>query len=157
MKEMTQYELTAYNEAVHAAYSRIFTTTKQLLATLERNDLRLIMERNWNPNLPDTIVHEVIAPILFLRLSVDETTRYCIHFGIEQSDDCEVIEVTGSFMRKLFTETAKRRKSIVIEQALCTDWFISNCSEMYEHMDEHSRYHTYSMLPYHPTRRAVLV
>jgi hypothetical protein len=153
MKETTPTSsLPAYNTAVHKAYGRILKHTKQLLASLEQEELRFTLERMERSKKPHTVIHELISPLLFLRLECSSDALMTIHFGIEHVDQSPALSmVTAAFLRMLFKETSNKKDGIDIEDCVKTDWFIKSCSEMFEYVEERNRYHTLKQLKYKRT------
>jgi hypothetical protein len=141
--------LAAYNTAVHQAYGRILKHTKLLLASLEQEELRFTLERMERSKKPNTVIHELITPLLYLRLDCSPEAIMTIHFGIEHVDRSPFLGIiTSTFLRVLYKETAKEKTGIDIEDCVKTDWFIKSCSEMFEYVEERNKYHTFKQLKY---------
>lgn len=138
-----------YNTAVRQAYGRILKHAKQLLASLEQEELRFTLERMERSKKPHAVIHELISPLLFLRLECSGETLMAIHFGIEHVDQSPALAmVTAAFLRMLFKETARKKDGIDIEDCVKTDWFIKSCSEMFAYVEERNKYHTFKQLKY---------
>ncbi|MDB4921234.1 hypothetical protein [Mucilaginibacter sp.] len=146
----TQIDTAAlYNTAVHQAYGRILKHTKQLLASIEQTELRYALERMERSKKPNTVIHELLTPLLYLRLECSPEATMTIHFGIEHVDKTPLLGViTSSFLRALYKETAQESTAIDIEASVKTDWFIKSCSEMFEYVEERNKYHTFKQIKY---------
>jgi hypothetical protein len=149
MKETTPTpNLPAYNTAVHKAYGRILKHTKQLLASIEQEELRFILERMERSKKPNTIVHELINALLFVRLDCSPEGVMAIHFGIEDVENSVALgAITATFLRILYAETSATKNSTIdIEDCVKTDWFIKNCSDLFEYVNERNKYHTFKQI-----------
>lgn len=142
-----------FNKAVREAYYLIYRKAKQLLATLEREELRFSLEREDRSAIkPNAILHEIITPLIYLRLESDNAGLLAIHFGFEQVlAHNQYSEFTAAFMRLLYRHTAKEHTAVEIENCIKTDWMINTCSAMYEHIEERNKYHTFKQISYKPT------
>jgi hypothetical protein len=141
-----------YNKAIRESYYLIYRKAKQLLATLEREELRFSLEREDRSAIKtNAILHELISPLLYLRLESDNAGLLAIHFGFEQVlAHNQYSELTASFMRLLYRHTATENTTMNIENCIKTDWMINTCSAMYEHIEERNKYHTFKQIPYKP-------
>ncbi|ASU36340.1 hypothetical protein [Mucilaginibacter xinganensis] len=150
----------SYNEAVRHAYDQILKKATQLLAALEQEELRYVLERTQNGSEPPIILHELVSPIVYLRLECVEDSKLVIHFGAEPSSPFpEVQAVTAGFLRTLFTLTGKAYTGVNVEDCVKTDWLINVCSEMFEYLEGRTKYHTFRRIPYKkrtPQRKRVL-
>jgi hypothetical protein len=149
----------SYNEAVQHAYDSILTKTKQLLASIEQEELRYVLERGPRGEQPDDIFHELVSPLLYLRLECQGSVKLAIHFGIEPATKSpELQAITASFLRTLFALTGKAYTGTDIEDCVKTDWLINVCSEMFEYLEERNKCHTFRTIPYkkHTARKRVL-
>jgi hypothetical protein len=160
-KKPTLPSLMSYNEAVRHTYDQILTKATQLLASLEQDELRHVLERKQNGSEPPVIVHEFVSPIVYLRLECAEDSKLVIHFGAEPSSPFpDVQAVTAGFLRTLFTLTGKAYTGINIEDCVKTDWLINVCSEMFEYLEGRTKYHAFRRIPYKkgtPRKRALKV
>jgi hypothetical protein len=141
-----------YNKVVQLAYNNIYKNAKQLLSTLEREELRYSLERE-DSTAPKvgTIVHEFINPLLYLRLECHATNVFAIHYGFEQVLAVnQYSQITSAFIRSIYKYTAKEVTTINVEDCVRTDWCINTCSEMYEYMEEKNKHHTYKLIKYKP-------
>lgn len=139
-----------YNSAVKQAYFSILKQAKQLLATIEQEELRLTLERRdvKEPKI-GTIVHELVSPVLYLRLELHTDDKMAIHFGIEQVNQLgHLSAITTRFMRLLYRYTSKEITGIDIEECVRTDWFINSCSAMYEYIELRNKYHMHKQIRY---------
>ena len=148
----------SYNESVQQTYNTILAKALHLLASLEQEELRYMLERKQKGSEPPIIIHEIVNPIIYLRLEYGEDSRLAIHFGAEPASPFpEVQAVTAGFLRILFTLTGKAYTGIDIEDCVKTDWLINVCSEMFEYLDGRTKYHTFRRIPYRkPARKRVL-
>ena len=139
----------SYNEAVRQAYDHILTKATRLLASLEREELRYVLERRQKGSAPPVIVHELVSPVVYLRLECAEDSRLAIHFGVEPGSPLpEVQAVTAAFLRAVFTLTGRAYTGTAIEDCVKTDWLINVCSEMFEYLEGRTRYHTFRTIKY---------
>ncbi len=156
MKQLEKNQNSAlYNTVVKEAYFVILKKAKQLLATIEHEELRFTLERN-DKSVPDfgTIVHEIVNPVLYLRLECHTDSIMAIHFGIEQINQLgQLSEITSKFLRILYERTSKALTSIDIENCVRTDWFINSCSAMYEYIELRNKYHSFKQIKFSPTKR----
>ena len=139
----------SYNESVQRAYKLILAKALHLLTTLEQEELRYILERKQKGAEPPIIIHELVSPIIYLRLELAQDSRMMIHFGAEPSSPFpEIQAITSTFIRILFTLTGKAYTGVDIEDCVKTDWLINVCSEMFEYLEDRTKYHTFRKVPY---------
>ena len=139
-----------FNECVLKAYTQILKQAKALLATIEEEPLRYTLIREEKP-LPGAIIHELVNPLLYLRLECHQDNEYSIHYGFELSPVFSpYYKLTSSFVRTLYKSTMANESSTSIEESLRTDWIITNCSELYEHIEEHNRNHRFELIKHKP-------
>ncbi|MCC8410493.1 hypothetical protein LJ707_16240 [Mucilaginibacter sp. UR6-1] len=145
-------QLTAYNKAVRDSYALILKQARQMLGAIEQEELRFILEREDKSAKIETIIHELINPLLYLRLEHHSDDNYAIHFGFEQvSNSVELSSITTQFTRILYKQTSKDFTTVDIEGCVRTDWFINSPSAMYEYIEERGlKHHTFKQLPYKP-------
>jgi hypothetical protein len=132
--------------AIKAAYLHIYKATKALLSTIESEQLRCVMEREDNAK-PETgsIIHELISPLIYLRLECYKDGSYAIHYGFAQCDlSTTYHRVTAAFVRLLYKLTMENE----LQDCIRTDWVITECSELYEYMLDRNKYHTVKQLSY---------
>jgi hypothetical protein len=140
-----------YNDCVKLAFHQVLKQAKQMLATIERDELRCTLERSESHNhLKQGIIHEFINPLIYLRLECHSDDLYAIHFGIEDvNKPGQFAFITAAFLRLLYKVTMTGTYPIDIEQCVKTDWFLRNsCSEIYGYIEEHNQVHTFSRIKY---------
>jgi hypothetical protein len=141
-----------YNRAVQTAYLQIYKEAKALLSTIEQEPLRQIMERECKTMNAIDIVHEMISPLIFLRLERYATNELAIHYGYAA---CELASqfypITSAFIRTVYKLTMATTGSINIEGCVRTDWVVVECAEMFEYMLDRNKHHTFSVLKFKPT------
>jgi hypothetical protein len=145
-------QLLERNRAVRSAYLQIYKEVKALLSTLEEELLRQIMEREHKGIASvGSIIHELISPLLYLRLECYTGNILAIHYGYDQGDlASQFYSITSAFIRTLYKLTMATDSAINIEDCIRTDWVIVNCSEMFEYMAERNKHHSYKVLKYKP-------
>lgn len=145
-------QLTAYNKAVKDSYAQILKIARQMLGSIEQEELRFMLEREDRSAKIGTIIHELINPLLYLRLEHHSDDTYAIHFGIEQINKIGQLSlITSQFLRMLYKQTSRNNMEINIEGCVRTDWFINSPSEMYEYIEERGlKHHIFKQLPYKP-------
>lgn len=144
-------EAVAYNKAVGTAYYSILKQAKALLAAIEQLECRYTLQREDRQLHEPGIIHEMINPIIYLRLEWANDELYHIHFGIEQANRIgQQSDITSAFIRLLYKATAREATTINIESCVKTDWFINSCSAMYEYIEERNRYHTFMLIKHKP-------
>jgi len=131
------------NQAIQAAYFQIIKQAKQLISSLEEEPLRGILERQDEPvSTGGYIVHELINPLIYLRLEAYKDDILGIHYGYEQSDlYTKYYPITSAFIRSVYYYTAKENTTINIEDCVHTDWVITNCAELYEYIGDRNKFH----------------
>jgi hypothetical protein len=138
-----------YNEAVRHAHGKILQYTQELIATLERDELRCYYERIISGPNTECIRHEIISPFLYLQLYAEIGGRFSLRFGIKASPlDDAIADLTSFFLRGIFRATDKANTAIDIEGAVDTSWFINVCAEVYEWIDRGTACYTIRKLPY---------
>ena len=154
MKKLTQNQLT-YNQCVQLAYFQLLKQAKQMLNKIEQEELRFTLERaERKPPQIGTIVHELVNPLLYMRLELHADSQMAIHFGIEcVYERGQLSDITSTFLRLLYKLTSKDAYPIDIENCVCTDWFINSCAEMFEYIEERNKYHTFKQLKYKVTAK----
>ena len=122
-----------------------------MLATIEEEPLRYTLVREDKPPIDvNSIVHELVSPLIYLRLSCYAENKLGIHFGFELSPTFgPYYHITNSFVRNLYKATIANATSINIEDCVRTDYIINECSAAYEHLEERGlRHHTFVLIPY---------
>jgi len=145
--------LSPYNNSVRQAYSVIYKHAKQLLSTLENEELRFSLEREERGQpIVGTIIHEFISPLLYLRLECHPTNSFAIHYGFEESKAFnQFAKLTASFVRFIYKTTSKDNTEVNIEDSVRTDYCIYLCSELYEYAEERNKHHQFKQIKYRPT------
>lgn len=145
--------LSPYNNSVRQAYNAIYKYTKQLLSTLENEELRYSLEREERGQpIVGTIIHEFINPLLYLRLECHPTNSFAIHYGFEESKSFnQFAKLTESFVRLIYKVTSKEATEVNIEDSVRTDYCIYLCSEMYEYIEERNKHHQFKQIKHRPT------
>ena len=153
MKQLTQNQLT-YNQCVQLAYFQLLKQAKQMLATIEHDELRCTLERNDNVRpVNQGVIHEFINPLIYLRLECHSDNLCAIHFGFDEvKQPGEISDLTTKFLRLLYKLTSKDAFPIDIELCVKTDWFINTCSGLYEYIEE-SEYYTFRKIKYKVTSK----
>lgn len=142
-----------YNHCVRLAYFQILKEAKQMIATIERDELRYTLERidNVQP-LKQGIVRELVNPLIYLRLELHSDNEMAIHFGIECVNEQGLLSLlTSQFLRLLYKVTTVGAYPVNIESCIRTDWFINSCSEMYSYIEDRNKYHTFRKIKYKVT------
>ena len=151
MKQQTTHDprILPYNKAVKAAYYKTLRKAKEMLSTVEQDELRYTLVKAGNPTSTGYIVHEFINPLLYLRLEAENDSLFFIHFGVEQVQNNEHLSnITSKFIRALYNFTTKEATMVNIEMAVRTDWLLNSCSDAYEYIEERNKYHVFKRLPY---------
>ncbi|MET3980407.1 hypothetical protein ABIB62_003008 [Mucilaginibacter sp. UYP25] len=150
-----QLKLAAYNGAVKAAYHAILKIAKQLLSTVAHEELRYSLTReDKSANEAGSIIHEFLTPMLYIRLDCGFDNVYSIHFGVETFDKPnEFTTLTAKFIRTIYRLTSKELTHTNIEHSVQVDWVIINCSEMYQHIEERNRHHTFKLITHKVTAK----
>jgi len=155
MKRKTHHhsKLSPYNQAVKQAYFEILKVAKQLLSTIEHEELRYSLVRDERSRTADgVIIHEFVNPLLYLRLECQPNNLFAIHYGFEQiNKECEYTDCTASFTRWIYALTSKQATTLDIEAAVKTDWCINNPSDMYEYIEEHNKSHIFQLIKHKVT------
>ena len=139
------------NIAVEYAYCAIEQNAKLLLTTIERDELRCILTRDRTSVTPGSVIHELVSPLLYLRMQHEENGEMTIRFGIEPvTGEPHLEAITSQFLRIVFRETSRSAKVPNIEECVRTDWFVNSCAEVYEYVELRDEHHILSKLPYKP-------
>jgi len=153
MKQFTHNQLT-YNQCVAIAYFQLLKRAKEMLSTIEQEELRSTLERA-DKTLPQigTVVHELLNPLIYMRLELHPGGLMAIHFGIEPINQLgQLTDITSNFLRLLYKLTSKDVYPIDIENCVRTDWFINSCSGLYEYLEE-SEHYAFKQLKYKVTAK----
>ncbi|MBS7565775.1 hypothetical protein KHS38_15305 [Mucilaginibacter sp. Bleaf8] len=156
MKTVTTSQApTNYNEAVKQAYLAILKA-KQLLAAVEEEPLRYTLVREEKkPIVNGTIVHELISPLLYLRLECYANDELAIHYGFELSPAFgPYYSITASFVRMIYKLTMHEEGKPNIESCIRTDYVINECSGLYEYIEERGcKHHRFEQVKYKAAKR----
>lgn len=134
--------LNDYNSCVKDAYYKILKQSEIIIATLEEEPLRQILERSNNEVKAGVIIHEFLNALVYLRLECYEENVFAIHYGYEQSDRLtKYYPVTSAFIRSVYKNTTKENTLINIEDCIRTDWVITNCAELFEYIGDRNKHH----------------
>ena len=150
-----QTKLSPYNQAVHTAYFKLLKETKQLLATIERHELRSTLQREDNGEICFGLkVHQIISPIVYLSLECEDGEYLSIHFGFELFEADNVYSgVSGRFLRNLYKLTSASNTGVNIEDCVSTRYIVTQCSELYEAVEGNNCHYIYSIIKHKPTPR----
>lgn len=148
----SQSEILPYNECVRMAYHQILKQAKSMLATIEHEELRYLLEREDKPGtVVGHVIHEIVNPLIYLRLEEHSDGIYSIHFGIESDRQLgQLADITTRFLRILYKVTTLGAFPVNIENCVRTDWFIHNVSGLYEYLEESEKY-SFKIIPYKVT------
>jgi hypothetical protein len=141
-----------FNKEVKTAHQQILKQARSMLSTIEREELRftLVREDKYSRS-KSCIIHEMVNPLLYLRLESDANGEYAIHYGYEPLPVVsEYYPLIAAFVRFIYTVTMSTNRQINIESALRLDWVIYNASEMYEHVEDRDRHHSFQLIKYKP-------
>lgn len=152
MKTLSNHDLSlsAYNAEVLKAYRKIFKEAKALIASVERHELRCILERTGSaePKL-FAKVNELISPILYLSLEYAGLEQLSIYYGFEQfTGKCDYSDITAKFVRLLYKLTSVEHTMINIEDCVNTEYVIAECSALYDTVEGNNKHHTLTVIPY---------
>lgn len=152
MKTKTPSGITPYNKVVKDTYFKLLKAAIQLIGTVERHELRCSLHReNRSPIGIGTKVHEMVNPIIYMALEASFLGDLQIHFGFEQfSNECEYSHITSKFLRMLYKLTDVSNTTIDIEGCIFTDYIITDCSALYEAVEDRNKHHLFKLIPYKP-------
>jgi len=146
---MNPQQLSPYNQVVKQAYFKLLTITKQMLATIERHELRCTLIRDDDAIDRPGIIHQLVNPLFHLRLEHYSDQRYGIRYGFELFDNPNgYSKLTAMFIRTVYKLTDQQVTGINIEDCIRTEWVITTCSDMYEYIEEHGKHHSFSLIRY---------
>jgi hypothetical protein len=153
MKQINnQSAVSPYNEQVRGAYFQILKEARAMLATIEHEELRYSMVRD-EKKLTESIrvIHEFISPLIYLRLECHSDNRFMIHYGFEQINSNQLLSNrTALFTRSVYKLTSKEQTEINIEDCVHNDWCITECSALYDYVENQMRYHEFHLIKYKP-------
>lgn len=139
-----------FNDSVKQSFFAILKHAKQLLSSLKEEPMRYTLSRQDKPASGGYIVHELVSPLLYLRLECHQDGNYSIRYGCEMSPLLnQYHSVTSSFIRLVYKLTMADATPVDIEHAVKTDFVITECLELYEYIEERWKSnHDFKMLPY---------
>ena len=138
-----------WNKVVKSAYLQIYKGAKGLLSSIEQEQLRQVMERDNKDNGAVDILHELVSPLLFLRLERHADNKLSIHYGYFQCDlATQFYPVTSAFIRSIYKLTSTTDGKINIEAAVRTDYVITETAELFEYMLDRNKHHTFKIVKY---------
>jgi hypothetical protein len=145
-KKLSEPSLTDYNKVVAEAYHATLKVLLQLISSIEREELRYTLQREYRPFGETGLVHEVISPLFYLRLQDYCNKKAAIHYGYLPHID--QTHLTSVFARSVYSNTSKEITSIDIEDCIKHEKFVHNTDELFEYIDESRKFHTFYLIPY---------
>ncbi|WP_462265125.1 hypothetical protein [Mucilaginibacter sp.] len=146
-----QTEQLTYNECVHRTYKLILLWATAAIATIDDDKLRgTLIREDALPITEGSIIHELISPILYLRLECYAGNEYGIRFGYEPSPSYgQYYPIMAAFVRMIYKLTSKKASQVNIENAVRIYHIQVDCADLYDWMQEIvSRYHRHEQIPY---------
>jgi hypothetical protein len=145
-----------YNETVQKAYLHILKEAKALLAAIAEEPLRFTLIREEKkPVTTGVIVHELVNPLIYLRLECYAENKLGIHYGWELSPTFgPYYHITSSFIRLLYKATMADATPINIEDCIRTDYVLNETSALYEYIEERGCKHHRFELVKHKAKQA---
>lgn len=152
-QQTSKSQLSPYNIAVKQAYFNSLKATIQLLATLERDELRYTLHReNRGKIRSGRVVHELLSPIIYLRLQCYEDGKLHIHFGFQLFyGDGKYAHITAKFIRLVHKLTSVEHTLVDIEHCINTNYIITECYELYDSITEENRLYKFRLIPHRQT------
>jgi hypothetical protein len=145
------------NDAVQSAYYATLKLAKQLLSTIEREELRYTLTRNEKLVKEYGLIHEFVNPLIYLRLEAYKDGTMGIHYGFEPCK--EYANITVAFTRTLYRLSMDIASTRNLPDCIRLDWYIHNPDEMYAYVEEQNKYHTFQLIKHKVTvskRKALL-
>ena len=143
--------LLTYNECVHRAYKLIHRWAVAAISTIEEEAFRgTLIREDALPIREGSIVHEMVSPILYLRLECYAGGEYGIRFGYEPSPSFgKYYPIMASFVRMVYKLTNKRASQVDMERCVRIYHIQTDCADLYHYMAEVvSRYHRHEAVAY---------
>jgi hypothetical protein len=140
-----------YNKLVKAVYYKILKAAKQLIATVERHDLRCTIYLEDKISCYNNVKEQqFISPILYLALLTDDDNEHlCIQFGIEQfSERNRYTDITAKFVRMIYQYTSDRANEVNIEDCIYIPDIITTCSDLFEAIESSNMNYPITVIPY---------
>ncbi|MFD0751271.1 hypothetical protein ACFQZS_14065 [Mucilaginibacter calamicampi] len=147
----TNHDILTYNKIVKQTYFQLLKETKALLASIEAEPLRFtLIKEDKHSTAPNTVINELVSPLLYMRLAVYDEGKFGIHYGWELTPTFgEYYHIMNTFVRLVYKLTMANATSVNIEDCIRTDYVINECSAAYEHLEERGlRHHTFHLIPY---------
>jgi len=141
-----------YNQAVVDAHNNILKVLLTLIASIERQEMRYTLQRQFKPLGETGIVHEIISPLFYLRLQDYCNGKAEIHYGYSNSTSYSPL--TNVFARAVYSQTSVEKTNVNIEDCIRAERFIANTDELYEYIDETRKFHTFYLIPYRKQRKS---
>jgi len=153
MKQInSQTTVSPYNKAVKEAYFQILKEARAMLATIKQDELRYSLVREER-KLTDliSVIHEFVNPLLYLRLECSTNQQFVINYGFEPiRNDVTLSDRTAHFTRSVYRLTSKEVTQINIEASVSNSWCITECSALYEYVEDQMKYHQFHLIKYKP-------
>ena len=149
MKPLKKLGLTAYDQAVYTAYFATLKVVRNLLAPIEREELRYSLIREDPLTDKPCILHEFVNPLIYLRLERGTNLKLSIRYGFEPCQD--YAHVTMKFTRTLYRLTMAGATTNNIEDSIKTEWYVHNPEEMFSYLEEQMKHHTFSLIKHKVT------
>jgi hypothetical protein len=143
-------QLVPYNVEVRKAYFKILKQAKTLIATVEQHELRCTLyQEDRSKQVFMNKVHEFVNPLIYLCL-LCPVDAYEIRFGINVfNGESDYTVITSKFLRILYKVTSEDHTAINIEGCVTTDNVITECSELFDYLEERGKSnHTFELIPY---------
>lgn len=138
------------DDEVRKVYYAILKVTKRLIATVEQHELRYTLVRE-NKHTTTGVVHELLSPIFYLRLEVQQDNTLAICYGLEAC--AEFMHLTMPFARTIYRLTMKEATTNNIESCISTRYYVHNPDELYAYMEDRCKYHTFELVKHRPAAR----
>lgn len=152
-KDQSNSQLSPYNKAVKQVYLKLLKHTKQLLATLEDDNLRGTFQRTEQHKVTIGVkFHELVSPVLYMTLECTDGDELSIHYGFEMMYNDGILPVTSFFVRLLYKLTDRENTEIDIERCVNVDYVITDCSTLYERIEDRPKIHTFKQIPFKPVK-----
>jgi hypothetical protein len=147
-----QLEKSPYNIEVKRAFMQILKEAKAMLATIEHEELRYSLVRDEKNITPiQRVVYEFVNPLIYLRLECNNENLYVIRYGFEMSNsDGQLSNSPAYFTRAVYRLTAKEATGIDIEKCVSNSWCITDCSALYEYIEDRNKHHQFSLIKHKP-------